>query len=101
MHPTHITLSPTPYDLTLTTLPTPPALPTPPTSTPQARERQRNALLESQWAVYKDSPWLESPLALKKDLVPDDFECDACLRYSEYIVLASFYKVSGVMGDDG
>ena len=45
------------------------------------RERQRNLVLESQWPTYKEAPWLESPLALAKDLEPDNFECDACLRY--------------------
>ena len=46
------------------------------------RERQRNLVLESQWPTYKEGRWLESPLAMAKDLEPDNFECDACLRYT-------------------
>lgn len=46
------------------------------------RERQRNLILESQWPPYKEGPLMDSPLSLAKDLEPDNFECDACLRYN-------------------
>ena len=54
------------------------------------RERQRNLVLESQWPTYKEGPWMDSPLALVKDLEPDNFECDACLRYNSHLFLPTY-----------
>ena len=45
-----------------------------------------------------------TPLAVcgqEKDAAPDNFECDACLRYSERVVLASHLKDARRCAEDG